>query len=406
MSSTTSERIGTFSAFESPSFRLYFLGQLVSVSGTWMQNLAQGYLVFQLTKSEAWLGIVACASGLSVILLSPISGVIVDRIPRKRLMMITQFIQMCLALVLFALAYTETIQVWHIVMMAFLLGSTNAIDFPARQTFVLEVVGSHHLKSGIALTAIVNSSSRVLGPSIAGIALLTVGAAWCFFLNALSFMGSLVALYLITVPYPITTSRTENPLKQLREGLSYARHSKLIAPLLMTSLAGGVFVVPLLQLLPAFADLVLNSPREGYALLSASQGFGSVIAGLLLGMVTTRFGYTVTMNWAIVGSGLSTILLAVQIATIPAMIACFFSGLFMILQFVSINTQIQTVVPNEFRGRILSLYTLSFTGFTPFGALLLGIVAQFIGTPAALALYGVLGIVICFSILEYYKRHA
>lgn len=400
--SALSTETSTLAVLKIPNYRTYLTGQLVTISGTWVQNLAQGFLVFQLTKSEAWLGVVACASGLAVILLSPISGVVVDRIQRKRILFITQCLHMLLSLAFFALTYAQMIQVWHIVVMAFISGAINSVDFPARQTFVLEMVGSQHLKSGIALNATINSASRVLGPAIAGVALVSVGVAWCFLINALTYLVFLWTLWAVDVPYPIISARNAKPIQQLREGLAFARHHRLLAPLLLTSLMGGVFVVPLLQFLSAFADVVLNSPKEGYALLSAAQGAGSVLAGMVVGTLATRYHYGKLMAFAIVGSGASSILLALQ-TTIPlAMVACFLGGLFMVLQFVSMNTLIQTVVPNEFRGRILALYTLSFSGFTPFGSLILGFIATAWGTPFALALFGVLGVMVCFSVLHVY----
>src|SRR5438874_2097435 len=153
------KKVNTFSALRNSNFRLYFIGQLVSISGTWMQNLAQGFLVFSITQSELWLGVVACAAGLPVVLFSPITGVVVERVPRRQLMIVTQTIQMLLAFILAALAFAHVVQIWHIVLLAFCLGTTNAFDLPARQTFVVEMVGPEDLRSGIALTSVLNSAS-------------------------------------------------------------------------------------------------------------------------------------------------------------------------------------------------------------------------------------------------------
>lgn len=201
----------TTAAFRNHDFRLYFIGQLISVSGTWMQNLAQGYLVFQLTQSEAWLGIVACAAGLPIVLTSPIAGVIVERFPRRQLMLATQLAQMSFAIILALLSFTNTVQVWHIVLLALLLGATNALDVPARWTIVSEIVGPDDLKSGIALNSILNSGSRVVGPTIAGIVLVRFGAAVCFLLNALSFVAVIISLLMIRVRYPIPPSKESPP---------------------------------------------------------------------------------------------------------------------------------------------------------------------------------------------------
>src|SRR5215207_1204426 len=170
---------------------------MISNSGTWMQNIAQSYLVFQITKSELWLGMVACAAGLPVVLMSPIGGVIVERVPRQTILKFTQFVQMVLAFVLATLTFSGAVQVWQIMMLALLLGVTNALDVPARQAIVVELVGREDMHSGIALNSIMNSLGRILGPAAAGIALVQFGTAWCFLLNGLSFVPVLGTMFLI-----------------------------------------------------------------------------------------------------------------------------------------------------------------------------------------------------------------
>jgi MFS family permease len=392
MTTTTSatETIGTFHAFRNANFRTYFVGQLISISGTWMQNLAQGYLVFQLTRSEAWLGIVACAAGLPIILMSPLTGVLVERFPRRQLLYFTQFSQMIFALLLAYLTASEQVQVWHIVTLALLLGATNAIDVPARWTIVSELVSKEDLRSGIALNSMLNSGSRVLGPVVAGLVLVRFGPALCFFLNALSFLAAMTSLTLIRIPFAIPPTRGTDPLAQLRAGFTFVRQDAVVRVLLLLAVVGGVFVIPLLQLMPAFADVVLNSPEEGYAALSAAQGVGSVAAGAAIGLLAGRWGFQRIIPVATVLAGAFMVLLAAQQTVIAAGIVSLLVGFFMILQFIAINTTLQLIVPSDYRGRVLALYTLSFTGIAPFGALVLGFIAYVIGTPMALALYGTL----------------
>jgi MFS family permease len=357
-----------------------------------MQNLAQGYLVFQLTRSEAWLGVVACAAGLPFVVLAPLAGVIVEQIPRRRLLMVTQTVQMLLAFILAALAFTGLVQVWHIVVLAFLLGVSNALDMPARQTFVIEVVGNDLLHSGIALNSILTSASRVLGPMAAGIALARLGPAWCFLLNGLSFVAVLVMLAIMHVPHAIQSVRSPNPIDSLRQGLNFCRHHDTIAPLLVLAAIGGFSIVPLIQILPAFADVVLHSPSDGYAAITASQGVGSVLAGISVGWLALRVGYGRLLVATAVSGALATILLAMQDTIPAAMLMTLLSGLSMVLFFVSLNTSIQTIVPNEYRGRVLALYTLSFMGIAPFSALLLGLLASWVGTPTAMIVFALFGI--------------
>ncbi len=380
----------TLSALRSANFRLYFAGQLVSISGTWMQNIAQGFLVFSLTKSELWLGIVACISGLPIVLSSPIAGVIVERIPRRRLMMMTQTAQMILAFILAALTFSNTVQVWHIVVLAFLLGVTNSLDMPARQTFVVEMVGRNDLHSGIALNSILNSAGRVLGPTAAGLALVQFGPAWCFFINGVTFLAVLASLFWMDVPFAIKHINRASPISQLREGLSYSRHDPVVLPLLLLASLVGLFVVPIIQLLPAFADVVLNSPKEGYAALSSAQGFGAVLGGILVGWMAGRFGYGRVTAVSLILSAVTTVWLALQTTVPLAAFVAVLTGIFLVLQLVSVNTLLQSVVPDQFRGRVLALYTLALIGLAPFGALVLGAVANLIGTSPAIALYGFL----------------
>ncbi len=290
----------TFSALSNANFRLYFAGQLVSTAGTWMQNVAQGFLVVQLIirlthspqVSNLWLGIVACAAGLPLVLLSPVSGVIVERIPRRRIMLVTQTVQMLLAFVLAALAFAGTVQVWHIVLLAFCLGITNAVDQPSRQSFVVEMVGRDELQSGIQLNSILVSSSRVLGPAAAGVALVAVGAPWCFLINGSSFLAVIASLLLMNVPHEIKYSGEGKPsaLKQMREGLAYARTDAVILPLLLLVATVGFFGLPVLQFFAAFAATALKSPDVGYSALSIAQGVGSVVAGGFVGWLGFRLG--------------------------------------------------------------------------------------------------------------------
>lgn len=383
------QRIGTFSALRSTNFRTYILGQLVSLSGTWMQTVAQGYLVFSLTRSEAWLGIIALVAGLPSVLLAPITGVVIERMPRRRLLLILVFIQMLLAFVMTALTASGLIQVWHILLLAFFLGCANAFDAPTRLSFVVEMVGKEDLQSGIALNSILNSATRVLGPMTAGLLLVQLGVVWCFFLNGLSFVAVIASLIIMKVPYARPTLRDVRPLQMLREGLSFVRHDITLAPLLMLSACGGFFLVPIIQILPAYADVVLHSPKEGYAALSAMQGLGSVVGGLIVGGMALWLGRGRLIAASAGLASAALVGMALQTAMIPAILFALINGVFMVMFFVSINTQIQMSVPDSFRGRVSSLYTLTFIGLTPFGSFALGALAEWMGTPAALSLWGV-----------------
>lgn len=390
----------TLSALRNPNFRLYFAGQLVSTAGTWMQNIAQGFLVFQITKQNIWLGIVACAAGLPLVLLSPISGVVVERIPRRRLMIVTQTVQMLLAFILAGLVFAQIVQPWHIVVLALFLGITNAFDQPARQTFVVEMVGREDLHSGITLNSMLNSGSRMLGPAAAGVALHLVGAGWCFLLNGLSFLAVIASLLIMHVPFAIQRVRKSAPLQELKEGLNYARRDEMIAPLLLLTATVGLFSLPILQLFAAFASNALHSPDDGLSALSAAQGIGSVLAGVVITWLVLRLGRGRVIALMTGLSAVAVILLSRQTSVGWAALFSAFSGLFVVSQVVSINTLVQSTVPDEFRGRVMALYSLAFFGLIPFSALAFGALGDAIHSTAnAILIAGIAGIVVSTLIL-------
>lgn len=402
--SSPSLQVSTLSALRIPRFRLYFIGQMISLSGSWMQIVAQGWLVFDLTKNELWLGLVACAAGLPSLLLSPLGGVIIDRIPRRKLLMMTQTGQMILALILAWLTFTNTVQVWHIMVLAFLLGVTNAVDAPSRQAIVADLVGRELLASGIAMNSLIFNGARVIGPVVAGIILNQFGPALCFLINGLSFVAVLFMLWIIQIENPPLSTQPLHPLRQLQEGLQYARRHRTIAPLLLLAVSAALFTNNISTLLPAFADVVLHSPKEGYADVSTAVGVGAVIAGLTLGVLGRRFGRgrvvaTMAVFVGIMALGFS------QVKTIE--LAVFFAALYgfgIILQFVLVNTLIQSEVPDAFRGRVLSLYTLSWFGIAPFGSLLMGTIASLVGTPVTIAFASIVGSLISVYVLIHWPE--
>ncbi len=344
-----------------------------------MQITAQGWLVYHLTQSAAWLGIVACAAGLPILLLSPIAGVIVERNSRRQTMLITQTIQMILAFILAVLVLTSTVQIWHIVVLAVLLGVSNAIDGTVRFAITGDLVEREHLRSAISLSAILFNVSRVLGPATAGLALVTLGAGWCFFLNGLSFVPVLISLMLITVKVLVAPTTTANPLQELAEGLRYARSHRLILPALLLTANAGLLAMSVLYLFPAFAAVVLHSPTNGYTAISIANGLGGIFGGLLMGWFTRRIGLARIIAAMAMLAALTMALLASTLTIAIATLLSFVFGLAVVVQFVGAITLIQIEVPNTFRGRVLALSNLGFAGLTPFGALALGLISANIG---------------------------
>ncbi len=378
----------TFSALRHSNFRWYFGGQLISISGSWMQVLAQGWLVFELTHSELALGIVAGASGIPSLFLSPFAGVVVDRFSRRTILLITQTLQMVLAFILAALVFADTVQVWHIVLLALLLGLTKCVDAPARQAFIKDMVGPEDMSSGITLNSIMVNGGRVVGPALAGVLLASLGAGWCFFVNGITFLAVLVSLVVIHEAYRVPGVGKGSPIRQMREGLAFSRDHESILPLLLLAAVGATFAANTITLLPALADVVLHSPVDGLSLLSAAQGVGAVIAGLVLTPVVNRFSHGPVVSIMIIVWSWSMIMLA-STANIP--LSVFYMGIYgfaFVLFFVNVNTMIQLLVPDSYRGRVMSLFTLTFLGLTPLAALLIGALANVYGTPETLIVMG------------------
>lgn len=392
-------RAETLSAFRFPNFRLYFIGQVISLSGSWMQIVAQGWLVFHLTKDEFWLGLVACAAGLPSLVLSPVAGVFIDRLPRRQVLIYSQIGQMLLALALAWLTFTNVVQVWHIMLLAFLLGIINAIDAPSRQAIVADLVGQEQLSSGIAMNSIIFNLSRVVGPAVAGLVLNRFGPALCFLANGLSFLAVIGMLLIIQVRDSRLLTAEFAPLQRLKEGVRFARSSPVIWPLLGLAVAASFFTSNFTTLLPAFADTDLNSPKAAYSAMLTAIGIGAVLAGLLMAKLGRRYGRGRVVVAMVVFVMLSTLLAS---RTNVIEIAVFLSALYgfgIILQFVTVNTLIQNHVTDAFRGRVMSLYTLTWFGIAPFGSLLMGLVARQIGAADAILLSALIGGLLSLVIL-------
>ncbi len=382
-------RSGALAAFSHPAFRLYFAGQLVSVSGTWMQAVALQVVVYNLTGSKLALGLVACVQGLPALLLMPFAGVLVERIPRRQTLVGTQTAMMLLALVMAALSATNTLQIWHIVALSLCLGVCNAVDAPARLSFIVEMVSKEHLPSGVAMNAIMFNVARILGPTVGGIALTTVGAAWCFFLNGLSFLAVILSLLLMKVPPAQLAGGRVAFLRPMREGLQFVRGHPTIGPLIMLSAITSTFGMTFAVLIPAFANEVLGNTELGTAALTTAQGVGAVAAAVVAARLTDGGWRGKLLAVVSLVAPLGVIVLSLTVGTAPALAVIGVAGFGFVCQYVLMNTLIQTQVPDVFRGRVLSLYSLTFFGLSPFGNLLVGSVAQGIGTLPTILLCGV-----------------
>jgi MFS family permease len=376
----------TFAALGYRNYRLWFVGQTISLIGTWMQATAQGFLVFELTRSPAYLGYVGFAAGIAPWLLMLYGGAVADRVDKRTLLIATQSCMMLLAFVLAGLTFAGLIQPWHVIVLAFSLGVPAAFDQPARQAFVLEMVDRDTMGNAIALNAMVFNSATAVGPAIAGVAYTLFGPAWCFALNGASFLAVIAALLLMEVRPVAPPARATSALADVREGLGYVMTHAIIRTLLALIAVMSLFGLAFWTLTPAWAVTVLKGDARTNGLLLSARGVGSLLGAVWvasLGPVTNR-GKILTL-----GSFALPVMVLVFAAVRPvplALLAMVGVGWgFMILANTA-NVLIQTQVRDELRGRVMSLYGLTFLGLMPLGALLAGTVAEVMGEPAAVAL--------------------
>lgn len=376
----------TFTALKYPNYRLWFLGQLGSLVGTWMQTTAEGYLVFQLTNSPAYLGYVGFAAGVPSWVLMLFGGVIADRVPRRKLIMMTQGVMMLLAFTSATLTFTHLIQPWHIILLAFILGIANAFDAPARQSFVLELVEREDMGNAIALNSTMFQMATVVGPSVAGITYAIAGPAWCFTVNGISFLFVIAALYFMKLEPKPAKPRTHSAIAELRQGLRYVLEHEVIRTLIGVAAVTSLFGLAFVTLIPAWAVNILHGDSTTNGLLLSARGVGALTAALMIATLG-RFrwkGKLMTIGMFIFPISL---LIFSQINILLASIAilvCVGWG-FMTL-FNMANILIQQSVSDELRGRVMSIYALTFFGLMPIGALWAGFVAEHFGEPFTVAL--------------------
>ena len=392
----------TFTALRHRNFRLFFIGQSISLIGTWMQSLAQGWLVLKLTNSAFLLSLVQAVGSLPILFLSLIGGVVADRVVKRNLLLVTQTLSMLLALVLAILVSLDVVKAWHVIVLAGMMGVVNTFDVPGRQSFIIEMVGREDLMNGIALNSAVFNGARIIGPSIAGLLIGFVGLAACFYLNSASYIAVIIGLMMMKVER--NDSRREGrPLgKELREGLSYVRHSPSI--LLFTLMVGitSLLAVPYIALMPIFARDVLKIGAKGLGVMMAFAGVGALIGALSVASVGTVRRKGLVAFISALASALA--LFAFSFSRVPALSFVLLAviGWGMITQLSMVNTMLQTEVPDELRGRVMSLYTLVFLGFIPIGNLIVGAMAHFVGTPEAVAISAAL-CVVTYIVLVLFK---
>ena len=378
-----------FRALRYRNYRLFFSGQMISLIGTWMQSVAQAWLVYRLTGSSLLLGLVGFAGQFPVFLLASIGGIVADRRSRYHIVIATQTSAMLLAFVLSALMLLGHIKVWEIMVVASLLGLVNAFDIPARQAFIVEMVSQQDLVNAIALNSAMVNGARILGPAVAGVMVAAIGEGWCFLANGVSYIAVIVCLLLMTVT-PRVRAPGRSGLHSLVEGFRWVARTGPIRALLLLLGLVSLTGMPYMVLMPIFADRILHSGARGLGLLMGAAGVGAIIGTLAL---AARHGVSGLGRWvmfAAMGFGVSLILFSMSHWFWLSLLLVMPAGFSMILQMASSNTLIQTMVPDELRGRVMAVYSMMFMGMAPFGALLSGAIAQHVGAPLTVRLGGII----------------
>jgi MFS family permease len=382
----------TFRALRHRNFRLFFVGQFISLTGTWMQSVAQSWLVYRLTGSVVLLGMIGFASQIPVFLLTPIGGTAADRYNRHRILLVTQSIAMVLAFILAFLTLTDRIEIWHLFVIASGFGLANAFDIPARQAFAVDMVGKEDLINAIALNSSMFNGARIVGPAIAGLLVAAVGEAWCFFGNAVSYIAVLSGLLMMRIT-PVLRQPTGSPLANIAEGFGYVIRTKPVFALLLLLGLVSLMGMPYSVLMPIFAEQILQGDSSTLGFLMGASGTGALAAALVLASRKHVFGLGRWVMLACGGFGISLILFSFSRSFWLSALLLVPVGFAMMTQMSSSNTLIQAMIPDELRGRVMAVYSMMFMGMAPLGSLLAGTLAGIIGAPETVALGGIVCVV-------------
>jgi len=369
------------------NYRLFLTGQIISTVGTWMQSVAMPWLALELTHSGLLVGLVLAAQFTPVLLGGPFGGLVADRYRKRTVLLVTQSLFTIPSFVLFAVSATGHAQYWMVIVAAFATGSINLFDVPARQAFVIEMVGRQDLMNAIALNSSVFNASAVIGPAIAGLVIAAVGVPICFLANSVSYLAAIVALLLMRDLPHVATQHHEQPLlKRVAEGAVYARQEPVVGMLLIAVAVFSLFAMNRLTLIPLFADQVLHVGAQGFGFLLASMGLGALVGALTLAFSRTlgadpRRQFWMAMIWVV-----ALLEFSISRVFVLSMATLFVAGYCQISFVATANNRIQTLTPDHLRGRVMSLYAQALMGVGPLGSTQAGALATLFGAPWAMAI--------------------
>ena len=379
-----------FRALGSRNYRLFFGGQSLSLIGTWITQVATAWLVYRLTHSVIWLGLVGFSGQILTFILSPVTGVLADRWDRRRILIATQTLGMVQSFMLAALAFTGAITAWQILVLGSAQGLINAFDIPARQSLVVEMVEKKEdLSNAIALNSFMFNSARLIGPAIAGILIAAAGESVCFLADGISYLAVIAALLAMRLTRRVKPSEPKDVLHELKDGVRYAFGRRSIRSLLLLVAFVSLVGMPFTVLLPVFAEDIYQGGSKAYAMLLSASGVGALLGSSYLASRrhTAGLGRIIAGSLAFFGAGL--ILFSFSRALWWSMILMVCVGFGMIVQMASSNTLLQSMIEDDKRGRVMSFFTMAFMGMMPFGSLCAGSLAHWIGAPFTFALGGV-----------------
>lgn len=391
-------RLQTFSSLGHRDYRYLWTGTMLMGAGQWIQQVTLGWLLYDLTGSSVLLGVLNGLRALPFLVAGPIAGVAADRLDRRNLLLRTQYVLVATAITMGVLVASGLLQAWHLFVFTLITGAAWSFHEPVRQSLVPNVVPKKDLVNAIALNSAGFNLTKIVGPALGGVLIALFGAAGNFFVQGAAYMGVLAMIYLMHVPPTPDEARRSSALANLKEGFSYVRSNPVVLALMMTAYVPRVFAVPYQTLMPVFQKDVLGVGPEGLGMLMAAPGLGAVLAVLMLATISSRLrrqGLLLLTSLILLGAFL--ILFSQATSFSLAILVLIVVGAFQILFMATTNTMLQLIVPDELRGRVMSLYMLD-RGLMPAGALLAGVTAHFVGAPATVSMMGAIVIVLALVV--------
>ncbi|UCG77697.1 MAG: MFS transporter [Nitrospirota bacterium] len=388
------------SALRIGDFRNFWVSQVISLSGTWMQHVAIGWLVYEMTSSPLYLGLTMMVLSAPIMVFTLIGGIFADRHPKRNILIGTQVMSIVPAITLAVLTDLQIIELWHIFLIVFMIGTLNAFDIPARQSFFVEMVGKSNLLNAIALNSAAFNGARVLGPLFAGLIISRINIETCFYINGLSFAPAILVMMNIKTRGTGKVVGRRSIISELGEGISFICGNIPIRTVFITIALISLFGIPYSSFLPVIAEDILNTGAEGLGRLGGASGAGALIAALIIALKGTIRRRAAYMSIAIMGGSLSIFALTFSDIEIISLLVLVITGFGIVSYLANANNFIQQSVPDSIRGRVMSAYILVFLGMSPVGNLLVGYLAEFIGTMNALRVSSVVCIAASFYFIK------